>query len=77
MTQLRSFDYDLPENIDHPVRAAGQDRQGIRVGLAITGASLGSTVGLLAVVAAGLSVDNPVGWLAVACCAAIGAVLGA
>lgn len=76
MPPLNSLDYDIPEAAEH-LRAAGQDKQGIRVGLAITGASLGAAVGLLTVITAGVTADNPIGWLAVGCGAAIGAVLGA
>jgi len=77
MPQIRPVDFDLPDLHDRPVRAAGEDKQGIRLGLAILGAGLGGAVGLVATLAAGIPSDNPVGWLAVACAVAIGAVLGA
>jgi len=77
MPQTRRVDFDLAEMRDHPVRAAGEDKQGIRLGLAMAGAALGSAVGLVATFAAGIPSDNPIGWLAIGCAAAIGAILGA
>jgi len=77
MSQSTDADFDLPELPAVTVRAAGEDRQGVRIGLALTGACLGAAVALLAVASAGITSDNPIGWLAIGCAAVIGAVLGA
>jgi len=76
MSQSSRIDFDLPAD-RAGLRAAGEDKQGIRLGLALAGGGLGAAVGLIAAFSAGIPTDNPVGWLAVASAAAIGAVLGA
>ena len=77
MSQSRPVKFDASEFHDRAVRAAGEDTQGIRLGLAAAGGGLGAAVGLVATFAAGIPSDNPIAWLAVGCAAAIGAVLGA
>lgn len=74
MPQSHPLDY---APTDPPVRAAGEDRQGIRWGLSLAGGALGAGVAAVAVASAGLPADNPVGWLAIGCAVAIGAILGA
>ena len=76
MLPVTSLELDLHHAVESTLRGQLHDKQGIRVGLAIGGASLGAAVGLLAVVSTGIAVDNPIGWLAVGCGAVIGAVLG-
>jgi hypothetical protein len=77
MSQILPADIELSDFHNSPIRAAGEDRRGVRRGLSVAGGCLGGAVALLAVLATGVPNDSPVGWLAVACAAAIGAVLGA
>jgi len=77
MSQTRPAGFDISELQHKVVRAAGEDKQGIRLGLAAAGGGLGAVVGLVATFAAGIPSDNPIAWLAVGCATAIGAVLGA
>jgi len=77
MAQSHPAEFEIAELHDKVIRAAGEDKQGMRLGLATAGAALGASVGLIATFAAGIPSDNPVAWLAIGCAAAIGAVLGA
>lgn len=78
MPYVRSSEFELhPRELDVAPGAFSEEKRSLRLGLAVAGASLGASIGLMAVMAAGISVHNPIGWLTVVCGVAIGAVLGA